>query len=337
MTGRPLSDVSPSSVAVLGLGSIGLRHARNLLALGRPVVGFDPSPDRRALLVQAGGEAAESRDRALAAAGAVLIASPNRFHLADLDAAVAAGLPAFVEKPLAHDAAAAAAVLDRAAAAGLVVFAGLNMRFNPVVREARRIIAAGGIGRLLWGRLICASYLPGWRPWQDYRAGYAADAGTGGVLFDIIHEFDLAWHLLGPARTVSALARRSGLLDMPSEDMADVVLDHADGARSTIHLDYVTRPDRRATEIAGTDGLLELDLLGRRLRHLGTDGRVLLDTVLPGTDDGDYLDEMRAFLDAVDRRTAPVCDGREALAVLDQVVAARRLANLPDAAKSQSP
>lgn len=301
------------------------------------MVGFDPSPARRALLAQAGGRGVESRDQALAAAGAALIASPNRFHLADLDAAITAGLPAFVEKPLAHDPDAAAAVLDRAAVAGLAVFAGLNMRFNPVVRQARRIIAAGGIGRLLWGRLICASYLPAWRPWQDYRTGYTADAGTGGVLFDIIHEFDLAWHLLGPARTVAALARRSGLLDMPSEDMADIVLDHADGARSTIHLDYVTRPDRRATEIAGTEGLLELDLLGRRLRHFGADGRVLFDAVLPGSDDEDYVDEMRAFLDAIDRGTAPVCDGREALAVLDQVIAARRLANLPDAAKSKSP
>ncbi len=38
-------------IAVLGLGSIGLRHGANLLALGRDVIGYDPDPARRALLL----------------------------------------------------------------------------------------------------------------------------------------------------------------------------------------------------------------------------------------------------------------------------------------------
>src|SRR5262249_26027808 len=142
--------------------------------------------------------------------------------------------------------------------------AALNLRFHPAVIEAKKRIATGELGKLLWGRLICASYLPDWRPGQDYRQGYASDPTTGGGLFDIIHEFDLGHHLLGAATAVAAQARTSGVLDMKSEDVADILLRHQSGASSSIHLDYVTRPAQRVTEIAGTTGFLHLDIAGRR-------------------------------------------------------------------------
>mgnify|MGYP003151312883 CR=1 FL=1 len=79
-------------VAVLGMGSIGYRHAVNLLALEQTVVGFDPDPIQgpsSSLLL--GVKMAETREAALEAADAVVIASPNTNHLEDLTAAVDAG------------------------------------------------------------------------------------------------------------------------------------------------------------------------------------------------------------------------------------------------------
>jgi predicted dehydrogenase len=318
-----------TAVAVLGLGSIGLRHARNLLTLGRPVIGFDPDAERRAALEQLGGRVTSDRAAAFAGADAVVIASPNDRHLDDLASAVEHGLPTFVEKPLAHDPDGVAAVLDAADARGLVVFAALNLRYHPAVRAARAALERGEIGAPLWSRLICASWLPSWRPHQDYRTGYTAAAGTGGVLFDIVHEFDLATHLLGPARTVACAARRSGVLDMAAEDCADVILAHAGGVQSSLHLDYVTRPRRRVTEIAGTTGFLEIDLNVRTLRLWDADGALRRDERHPGGFDDDYVQEMAAFLACLDGTGRPACDGREALGVLRQVVVARALAALP--------
>lgn len=323
----PLSGTPEPIVAVLGLGSIGLRHARNLKELCARPIGFDPSPERRALL----DGAVANRAAALDAADAVVIASPSGQHRDDLEAAIEAGCHVLVEKPLAHADAGLEAVLARAEAAGLTVFVAVNQRFNPAIEAGRARLRDGRLGEPLWARLLCASYLPDWRPQQDHRQGYAADPASGGVLFDVIHEFDLANHLLGPARTLSAAATRSGRLGIATEDIADVTLEHDGQLRSTLHLDYLTRPAQRITEIAGTEGLLRLDLRARRLERWSPDGAPAETEDFPGSVDDDYRAEMVAFLDCCRGEATPRCGGREGLAVLRQVLDARRLCGLETA------
>jgi len=315
---------------ILGLGSIGSRHAANLKVLGKEVVAFDPSSERRQRAGDAGIAASASRDEVLNKSTAVIIASPNDCHLRDMRDALAAGHHCFVEKPLAHVADGVKELLDEAAAKGCRVFAGLNLRFHPAVTAAKSWLEEGALGRPLWAIFQSCHYLPDWRPAQDYRTGYAADPATGGVLFDIIHEFDLAHHLLGPAETVAAAARNTGTLDIPSEDCADVILGHAAGVRSVLHLDYVTRPMRRVAEIGGERGILRLDLVRRDVTLTDADGftsrhRVFADT----TPNDDYVTEMTAFIACVEQDALPACDGHEALAVLRQVIAARHQCGLP--------
>lgn len=310
-------------MAVLGLGSIGFRHARNALALGVEVVGFDPLSERREALERAGGRATDSRDDVFSDVSAVLVATPNAQHLSDLRDTLDAGAHAFVEKPLAHTTAGVETLLDRAEANGLCVFVGFNLRIHPAVTAARKVLRDGDLGTVLWGRLLGSSYLPDWRPAQDYRKGYAADSASGGVLFDFSHEFDLARHLLGPATVLASFARKTGTLDIDSEDCSDTILRHADGLHTMIHLDYATRPPQRITEIAGTEGFLRLDLQHRKFLHLDKNGGILADETYAGTFDNDYASELTTFLACCRGKAEPYCDGREAFETLKLVAAAR--------------
>ena len=259
-------------VAVVGLGSIGLRHATNVLALGHQVIGFDPAPEGRESLERIGGQSVDDIDAAMAACSAAIISSPNALHIQNMQQAIAANCHVLVEKPLGHTDDGLEDLLGDAEKKGLVVFAALNQRFNPAVAAAHELLGEGALGQVLWSRLICSSYLPDWRPHQDYRLGYAADPKTGGVLFDIIHEFDLANFLLGPASVVAAAAVNTGSLDIAAEDCADAVLQHHNGGQTSIHVDYVTRPAKRHIEIAGTDGFLSVDVRARCLVRQGRDG-----------------------------------------------------------------
>ena len=327
MTER-LAQQADMTVAVLGLGSMGLRHARNLLTLGVRVIGADPDSARRDALEAAGGLSTAERTSALAEAGAAVIATPNACHLDDLRASIEAGCHSLVEKPLAHTDAGLEALLTAADNKGLTVFVGVNQRFNPTIAAARNIIEAGQLGQPLWARLICSSYLPDWRPDSDYRTGYAADPQSGGVLFDVIHEFDIASYLLGPAQATAALASRSGQLEIASEDVADVLLQHDSGVVSNLHLDYVTRPPLRTTEVAGTEGRLLCDLRARTLHRWDRDGALVQDLGFDSPIDDDYLAEMTEFLACCAGEARPRCDGWEGLQVLRQVLAARRLSRL---------
>lgn len=317
-------------IAVIGLGSIGMRHARNLLAAGAEVIGVDPDGERRALLAEAGGVPEQSRERALENAEGVVIASPSARHYQDLADVAAAGRHVFMEKPLAHTDTGLEEILGQYDRQGRIVFAGLNLRFHPAAETARRVVAEARLGKILWARFQFSDYLPNWRPHQDHRRGYTADAATGGVMFDVIHEFDLANYILGPAETVAAACRNSGTLGILAEDSAEVILRHEGGVLSTLHLDYVTRPRRRVAEIAGTEGGLRLDLDARTVSIIDLEGAVI-EAI---TDDGAYADdyeaEIKSFLSCMTGRQSPPCDGWQALDILRQVLAARRRCGLPE-------
>ncbi|HEY9080141.1 Gfo/Idh/MocA family oxidoreductase [Magnetovibrio sp.] len=315
-------------ITVLGLGSIGLRHARNLISAGIEVRGFDPDQTRRDLMNDLGGKAYASREEALSGASAVLICSPSQHHLADLRHVVELGLHAFVEKPLAHTTDGLADVFAQADDKGLVIFHGFFLRFHPCVRRAKELIDTGKLGDPLWARALCSGYLPGWRPHQDYTQGYAADPTSGGTLLDNIHEFDVLYALLGPSQVRASVPGHSGTLEIPSEDIADVILVHDTGAQSSVHVDYVTRPAKRVTEVSGTQGRIEIDLIKRQLIFVDTNGETVEEQTYDGTFSDDYVAEMQAFLACIDGTEVPQCSNEDSAHVLNQILSARQLGGL---------
>ena len=317
-------------VAVIGLGSIGLRHARNLLALGETVIGYDPDPARRSALGDADGRAVENRADALGDADAAVVASPNGCHLADLRAAIEAGCHVMVEKPLAHTTDGLSDLLDAAAAQDRIVFVAQNLRFHPAVVGARARLTDGSAGEAIWARALAVSYLPDWRPGVDYRANYAADPATGGAVFDFIHEFDLMAHLLGPFVPKAAVARQTGRLEIDAEDCVDALLCHGGGVISNLHLDFATRAAKRVTEIGTSEGVLTIDILARALEWRDSKGGACDRQSFGGAHTDDYRTELKHFLACVAGAQTPLCDGREAAAILGEVMALRHLAGLPE-------
>lgn len=127
-----------------------------------------------------------------AAVDAVLIASPTALHGEHARLALAAGKPVLLEKPIAADAASARALLAAAAAAGVAVHVGFQLRFQPLYRQARAWIRGGRLGEIVALRGLFAEPLAaaatGWRARRD--------AG-GGVLLDLAsHQLDLVRWLL---------------------------------------------------------------------------------------------------------------------------------------------
>jgi predicted dehydrogenase len=318
-------------VVVLGAGSIGRRHIRNLLALGQEVAAVaDPSPDRldevRPLVPAscrlASGEA-EALDRE---ADLVVICSPTHRHLPQARAALARHRHVFVEKPLSHTMEGVDLLVQEATRVGRHVMVACNLRFLPSLRLVKELLDAGRIGRPLAARAQCGYYLPFWRPGTDYRSGYGARrAMGGGIILDCFHEFDYLRWLLGMPREVFAYAGTVSALEIDTEDSADVLMRFDDGTVANVHLDYLQRTYRRSCDLIGEEGVIAWDYVGQTVSVFGKeDGRIETFRESIDTERNQmFLDEMRHFLRCIETGEPPALDAAGARAVLELALAAK--------------
>ena len=314
-------------VAVLGLGSIGARHLRNLRSLGvSQLLAYDPRPES-ASVAEAAGAAFFDDPNALFAAGpdAAVVAAPTDRHLPLALGAARHGCHLFLEKPLSHTTDGLDALEREVAARGLAAMVACNMRFHPGPAAVRRLLAAGAAGRPLAARVVTESYLPRWRPASDYRASYSASPESGGVLLDCIHEIDLALWFLGPATLAGAAVLPASGIGLAVDGLAELLLAHACGAVSSVRLSFVSRDYHRACRVVGEEGTLAWDFHRPEVLCFGPDG--VARTVAQWSPDWEvnamYRDEMRHFLDCLVRGDAPQNPLSEARASLDVALAAR--------------
>jgi predicted dehydrogenase len=296
-------------VGVLGQGSIGQRHARNLRSLGHEVSTYDPKRDSETC----------SEEELVAGADAVVVASPTSEHARQARASLEASVPALVEKPLAVDAADAEALAKLAEERELTLGVAMNLRFHPGVRAVRDALQEAG--RPLRAAVWCGSWLPGWRPGTDYREAYSARRELGGgVLLDCVHELDYLTWLLGPVASVSALLAHVSDLELDVEDVAVLQLQLRSGTVATVSLDYLDRDYHRGCRIVGSECTIAWDWAAERVR-IGERGLSVPADVAPT-----YVAELEDFLEAVARGAAPAAPAASAAHVLQVVGAARQSA-----------
>jgi len=322
---------------IVGLGSIGCRHGRNLAGLGVDVVGFDPVSSRRAAFVAAvpGAETLETFEAGLeAGCDFAVIASPNAFHLEQAVAAARTGLHLFIEKPLAVSPAGVEVLAEEIERRGLTVLMGSNWKFHPGPRRLKCLVEADALGRVLAVQAIGGQYLPDWHPWEDYRVMYSSRAALGGGVLLDSHDVDYLTWLAGPVRTIACRTTRTGTLDIETPDLACLLLTLASGAYGTLQLDYLQRPYARRVHLTGSRGTAVWDYPEGRVRHYeAAAGRW---HEHPTPEDWDlnqmYVDEMEHFLECLIEKRAtvtPLSQALHVLAVLDRARASSAAGGVP--------
>ncbi len=319
---------SSLTVAVCGFGSIGRRHAANAARLGARVIVVARSPRKAAPLCRRlGYQNATSEAAALSAADAVVVATPTDAHLPVAIRAARLRKAIFLEKPIAPTRARVAELV--AAARGLVVEVGCQLRAHPALRLLKKRLAAGRDGPLLAFRGCVGQRLDQWRPGSDYRRSYSADARRGGgALLDLIHEVDLVGWLCGRVTGVAARLSRLSDLDLRAEDLANLLLECRGGACGSLQLDMLSPAYRRSFELVCARACYEWDYVGGVLRRRTRQGTQELWRAPADFERNElFLTHMRHFLARVaGRRLEPLCSLADGTAALDVALAARRAA-----------
>lgn len=324
--------MSKLGVGVIGVGTLGRRHAENLRRAipSAQLIAVADANETRAEQVAADLEVRhhyshwqpllERKD-----IQAVVVAAPSRFHPPVTQDAAAAGKHVFCEKPPALSLAEAEAAQAAVRKAGVQFQVGFMRRFDPAYAKAKSLIEAGEIGEPLLFKSVGRDRQPPPRSFfQD---------GINGTLFldSTIHEFDLArWlmndevaevHAFGGVRACPELA------EFADVDSAVVNLRFARGGIGNVEsLRKANYGYDIRTEIVGSKGALQVGYLQQTPQLVLTGNSASYDVVghwLVRFADA-YLNELRDFVDRVLAGKSVQVGGQEGLQALAVSLAAER-------------
>ncbi|MBI3373000.1 MAG: Gfo/Idh/MocA family oxidoreductase [Betaproteobacteria bacterium] len=189
---------------------------------------------------------------------AVINTTPNNAHLETTVAAARAGKHVFLDKPIANTVADARAITEACRKAGVVLAIGYQRRRESQFRWVRRQIEAGEFGRLVNAEANISRDRAGKIDLGSWR--YQAEGMPGGVMLQIgIHYTDVLEYLIGPIIAVSA---RLAQLVLPGDnpDVASLVLEHENGALSTLNASYASASEYYVINIYGKEASAYYDL-----------------------------------------------------------------------------
>src|SRR5260221_9003658 len=215
-------------------------------------------PDYQAILQDRGMEA-------------IINTTPNDANLETTRAAAAAGKHVFLDKPIANTVSEGWAITEACRKAGVVLALGYQRRRESQFRWIRERIDAGEFGNLVNAEANISRHLLGKVDLNSWR--YTAAGMPGGVMLQIgIHYADVLEYLIGPVKAVSG---RFAQLVLPGDnpDVASLVLEHENGALSTLNASYASASEYYMMHIYGKEASAYYDMhQGLRVLKRGSSG-----------------------------------------------------------------
>ena len=179
------------------------------------------------------------------------------------------------------------------------------------------------IGQTLYTSVECGSYLPDWRPGNNYKKSVSAkkDLG-GGVLLELSHELDYIRWIFGEINHIYAEIDNSGTLDIDVEDSANLIINTKTNNSIYVHLDFNSRFPTRLCTIHGTKGILKWDLLEQKVSWRLAGDEVNNDFY---NFEHNYIYQLQLqhFLDCVENRMSPLVTFEDGFAAIQLVESAK--------------
>jgi len=313
-------------LCIVGLGSIGRRHLRLLrtmypkmeITLVRSGKGTDwPESLLAQRIVRTSKEALD------AGAQAAIICSPASLHLEQAMDWVSADLPLLIEKPLSTNTSGLEQLAQLVRSSGVPTLIGYVLRYDLAAQYFQQQLATDNYGVPLSVRIECGSFLPDWRPEQDYRQSASASKDLGGgVLLELSHELDYANWFFGPFDKVQAALQNSGTLEIDVEDGAELLLQTKTGLTVSIHLDFYSKTPKRHCRVQTTTGELVWDALKQAVCWTNASGQTT-EKFFPQERDELFRRQLLHFFECVQGISQPMVPIDQGTQVMKMIDAAR--------------
>src|SRR4051812_1722578 len=252
-------------------------------------------------------------DRAIEA---IVNTTPNAAHLETTRAAAEAGKHVFLDKPIANTVADARALTEACRKAKVVLALGYQRRRESHFRWVKKQIAEGAFGKLVNAEANISRDRLGQIDLNSWR--YTAAGMPGGVMLQIgIHYSDVLEYLLGPVKAVSGQFARL-VLPGDNPDVASLILEHENGALSTLNASYASASEYYLLNVYGKERTAYYDM-HRGLRILRRDADKA--AAVPCVETDPIVEELEEFMRAARGEGEPEMDGEKSTTSLAVILA----------------
>ncbi len=313
-------------LAIIGLGSIGKRHLR-LIAEIRPDI---------EIIVMRSGHGSVCKEEQLATkivhsvdevvnegVQAAIVSSPATLHLEQSLELAKRGVHLLIEKPISHTSDRVNELLKILDENDLTAMVGYVLRYDHGAIKFKKWLDNKIKGKILHVRIECGSYLPDWRPDQNYRKTVSAlpELG-GGVLLELSHELDYLHWFFGESVDVQAQIRNSGTLDINVEDQADLLITSKQGYPITVQIDFNRRHVERKCRVLTTEGELIWDAVNKNVTCKLVNKE---NSYYEYNNERDYIyrTQLEVFIDCIENNNSPVVTVKDGVNVIKLIDAAR--------------
>lgn len=207
----------------------------------------------------------------------------------------------FVEKPLSHSLADLKKIKEQVQKQKTVFVVGYNLQFFKPLLKLKQLLQQKVVGEVSYMRVSVGQDLRAWRK-TDYRTSYSSDPKRGGgVVLDLIHDLNYpSWLLEDELQFIAGVSGHISHLDIASEDVADGMFLSRGGVLVSVHQDYLQVPGKRSCEIVGEKGTIVWEwILSGPVRcsiEVRTRGKVQKRVLQEKDKNAMYKDELKSFM-----------------------------------------
>jgi len=247
-------------ILIVGYGSIGKRHVKNLLQNSKHEIlivtkrKINNKNEPRIKYFDSLTDALKEDPKI------GFVTNETSFHVETAIKLAKKNIHLFIEKPLSNSSKNIKKLQEIVNKNKLITQMGCNWRFHPCIKKIKNIIEKEEIGKIYSVQVESNSYLPDWHPYEDYRKGYAAKKKLGGgILLTCIHELDFLYWYFGKINEIFSVTKKQSQLEVNVDDISLMIIKFKKNILGEIHLDYFQRPDYKRCKIIGSKGTLYWD------------------------------------------------------------------------------
>lgn len=328
-------------ILMIGLGSIGQRHLRNIRRLygdSADIIAYrvrrlkttfsDSMQIRENIDLEQEYQISIYTDLSEALAqkpDIAFICNVTSSHISCALECAKARCHLFLEKPISHTMDGIEDLKRIVEEKKIKVFVGFQNRYHPAILKAKEYIQNNRIGKIISVHAEVGECLATMHSYEDYKTTYMArsDLGGGVILNQMIHEIDYLRYIFGDPSNIYAFGNEKGeSLEIDVDDCCDALLNFH-GISVSLHADFYQSPPERYLSVVGSKGKFKADIIKNHITLW--EGDQVYETDFDGFTRNDmFIEELKRFMKCIEKDAKPDITLDDGITTLKIALAAKQ-------------